>query len=139
VEGFRHVVPIEVIFKDLDVYAHVNNSVFFTYIETARIRYMVDVGIRSPQLKSQELAFILAHINCDFKRPIFYQQRVEVGTRITEIKRTSLRLEHRIETDGQLAATGYGVVVQYDYARQESVPFTQNMRQKVELFEGRGF
>ena len=138
-EGFRHVVPIDVRFKDLDVYAHVNNGVFFTYIETARIRYMFDAGIRSPRLKSQELAFILAHINCDFKRPIFYQQHVEVGTRITEIKRSSLRLEHQIEADGEVAATGYGIVVQYDYERKESVPLSAEKRRNIELFEGRGF
>ena len=96
-QNFRHVIPIEVRFRDLDVFGHVNNGVIFTYIETARIRYLVDVGVRSPQAGWNDLAFILAHLNCDFRKPIFYAQRVEVGSRIVEIKRSSMRLAHRIE------------------------------------------
>jgi acyl-CoA thioester hydrolase len=133
--NFRHVTPIEVRFRDLDAFGHVNNGVFFTYIETARIRYLVDVGVRSPQKGWNDLAFILAHINCDFRRPIFYDQRVEVGSRIVEIKQSSMRLAHRIEADGELAAEGDGVLVHYDYATQSSMPISAEMRAKIAAFE----
>ncbi|MBE7551375.1 MAG: hypothetical protein HS126_09920 [Anaerolineales bacterium] len=62
-DNFRHLTLIEVRFRDLDVFGHVNNGVIFTYIETARIRYLIDVGVRSPQAGWNDLAFILAHIN----------------------------------------------------------------------------
>lgn len=134
-DGFRHVIPVEVRFGDLDVFGHVNNAVVFTYIETGRIRYLVDLGIRSPQAGWNDLAFILAHINCDFRRPIFYGQRVEVGSRITEIRRSSLKLEHRLEADGELAAEGDGVLVHYDYAAQSSITISPEMRTRIEAFE----
>lgn len=133
--NFRHVTPIEVRFRDLDVFGHVNNSVFFTYIETARIRYLADVGVRLPQTGWNDLAFILAHINCDFRKPIFYGQRVEVGSRIVEIKRSSLRLAHRVEADGELAAEGDGVLVHYNYTTQSSMPISAEMRAKIAAFE----
>lgn len=135
-DGFRHITPIEVRFRDLDVFGHVNNGVIFTYIETARIRYLVDVDIRSPQAGWNDIAFILAHINCDFRQPIFYGQRVEVGSRIVDIGRTSMRLAHRIEADGKLAAEGDGILVHYDYNNQCSTPIPAEMRAKIEAFEG---
>lgn len=138
-DSFRHVIPIEVRFGDLDAFGHVNNAVIFTYIETGRIRYLVDLGIRSPQAGWNDLAFILAHINCDFRRPIFYGQRVEVGSRVTEIKRSSLRLEHRLEADGELVAEGDGVLVHYDYSAQSSTVISLEMRARIEAFEGLKF
>ncbi|GAB4411235.1 MAG: thioesterase family protein [Anaerolineae bacterium] len=134
-DGFRHITPIEVRFRDLDVFGHVNNGVIFTYIETARIRYLVDVDIRSPRAGWNDIAFILAHINCDFRQPIFYGQRVEVGSRIVDIGRTSMRLAHRIEADGKLAAEGDGILVHYDYNNQCSTPIPAEMRAKIEAFE----
>lgn len=133
--NFHHVIPIEVRFRDLDVFGHVNNGVIFTYIETARIRYLVDVGIRTPQTGWNDLAFILAHINCDFRKPIFYGQRVKVGSRIVEIKRSSMRLAHRVEADGELAAEGDGVLVHYNYTTQSNMPISSEMRARIEAFE----
>ena len=134
-DGYRHTTLIEVRFKDLDVFGHVNNGVIFTYVEMARIRYLVDLGLRSAHANWQGIAFILAHINCDFRRPIFFEERVEVGTRVSEIKRSSFRLEHRIEANGELAAEGYGILVHFDYAANHSIPVPPDMRVKIAEYE----
>jgi acyl-CoA thioester hydrolase len=139
VDGFRHVVPLEVRFRDIDVFGHVNNATVFTYIETARIRYLVDVGVRSAQANWNTHAFILAHINNNFRKPIFYGQQVEVGSRVTELGRSSFRIEHRVEVNGELAADGYGVLVHYDYANHRSLTVPPDMRAKIETFEGKTF
>ncbi len=138
-DGFRHITPIEIRFRDLDVFGHVNNGVILSYVETARIRYLVEIDIRSPQAGWNDIAFILAHINCDFRQPIFYGQRIEVGSRIVDVGRTSLRLTHRVEADGKLAAEGDGILVHYDYASQRSTPIPAEMRAKIEAFEGSTF
>ena len=138
-QGFHHVAPIEVRFRDLDVFGHVNNAVIFTFVETARLKYLIDVDIRSPQANFQGIAFILAHINFDFLKPIFYQQQVEIGTRVTEIGRSSVRLEHQIEADGEVVVTGHGVLVHYDYRADHSLPIPPDMRAKIEDFERKRF
>lgn len=135
-QGFHHLTPIDVRFRDLDAFGHVNNGVIFTFVETARVRYIADLGIRLPQTGWHNLSFILAHINCDFRRPIFYGQKVEVGSRTVELGRSSFKLEHRVEADGELAAEGYGVIVHYDYSAGRSVPLSQDLRVKIEAFEG---
>jgi acyl-CoA thioester hydrolase len=138
-EGFRHVVPIEVRFRDLDVFSHVNNATIFTFVETARIRYLVDVGIRSPKANWNDLAFILAHINNDFIRPIFYRQQVEVGSRVIEIGQTSFKLEHRVEVARELASKGHAILVHYDYANERKLIIPPEMRAKIEDFEEKTF
>jgi acyl-CoA thioester hydrolase len=135
VKGFCYVVPIEVRFRDLDVFGHVNNAVVFTYLETVRIRYFVELGIRLPHANWDDVAFILAHTNNNFRKPIFYRQAVEVGMRVTEIKRSSIKLEHCIEADGELAADGYSILVHYDYANNRSLAIPPEMRAKMEAFE----
>ena len=138
-EGFRCVTPIEVRFRDLDVFGHVNNTVFLTYAEMARVGYMVNLDIRPSQASWRDKAFILAHISCDFKAPIFHGQQVEVGSRITKIGRTSLRMEHRIEADGALAAEVVDVLVHYDYPAAKSIAISAEMRQKIAAFEQTAF
>jgi len=134
-EGFRHVVPIDVRFRDLDMFGHVNNAVILTYAETARVHYLVELDIRPAQANWQDVAFILAHISCDFRKPIFHGQQVEVGSRITKIGRTSLHIEHRIEVDGELAAEVINVLVYYDYTANQSIPVSAEMRAKISAFE----
>lgn len=123
-------------FSDLDVFGHVNNAVIFTYFEVARVRYMVAVGIRSPNANLRSVAYIAARLSCDYRNPIFYGQLVEVGARISEIGRSSLRLEHRVEADGKLAAEGHCVLVHYDYVARQSLPISNDIRDKVAAFEG---
>lgn len=136
-EGFRHIHPIEVRFRDIDVLGHVNNATTLTYVETARVPYIVALGVAPAQAGIGDISFIVAHINCDFRRPIFFGQRVEVGTRTVQVGRSSLKLEHRVEANGQIAAEGYCVLVHFDYRANSSKPVTPEMIARIEAFEGR--
>jgi acyl-CoA thioester hydrolase len=137
-EGFRHVVPITVRFRDIDAMGHVNNAVFFTYLETARVDYMRDVVFLLEGRDLTQVGLILAQISCQFQAPIFYGQLVEVGTRAVEMRNSSFIIEHRIEADGQLAALAEAVVVHYDYQAGRSVRIPDEIRARVEAFEAKG-
>lgn len=137
-EGFRHVTPITVRFRDIDAMGHVNNAVFFTYLETARVEYMRSVVFCTAFHNLSEAGLILAKISCDFKKPIFYGQTVEVGTRVAEMHNSSFLVEQRIEADGQLGALAEAVVVRYDYQAGKSVRIPDDFRARVESFEAGG-
>jgi acyl-CoA thioester hydrolase len=134
-EGFRYVTPITVRFRDIDAMGHVNNAVFFTYLETARVEYMRSVVFRTDARKLSEAGLILAKISCEFKKPIFYGQAVAVGTRVAEMRNSSFLMEQRMEADGQLAALAQAVVVRYDYQAGKSVRIPDEFRSQVETFE----
>jgi acyl-CoA thioester hydrolase len=138
-EGFRYVTPIAVRFRDLDVFGHVNNAVILTYTETARVHYLVKLDIRPTRTSWRDIAFILAHISCDFRKQIFHGQRVEVGSRVTKIGQKSLRMEHRVEADGELAAEVVDVLVHYNYPANQSIPVSAEIRAKITAFEQMDF
>ncbi len=133
--GFRHVIPIEVRFQDLDALGHVNNTVYLIYSETGRLSYLANLGFALPITNWPSFSFIMAHTSCDFRKPVLHGQKVAVGTRVTEIKRSSMRLDYRIEADGELAAEGYAILVHYDHVAKCASPVPPDIRAKIEAFE----
>jgi acyl-CoA thioester hydrolase len=137
-EGFHHVIPITVRFRDIDALGHVNNAVFFTFLETARVEYMHSVVFGTATRNLSEWGLILAQISCDFKKPIYLGQTVEVGTRVAEMRNASFLVEQRIEADGQLSALAKAVVVHYDYQAGKSARIPDDFRARVGSFEAGG-
>jgi acyl-CoA thioester hydrolase len=131
--GFRFVHPVAVRFRDLDALGHVNNAVFLTYLESARLAYWLQVTGRT-DLRGMDV--ILARAEVDYRAPVGYGAELEVGVRCASIRRSSLVLEQRIveqkgEPGGRLVAEARKVLVYYDYAaaRPQAVP--EDLRQRL--------
>ena len=134
--NYRHVLPITVRTRDIDAWGHVNNAVYFTYLEMARLDYFRQVLLQNQTLRHlPSIGIILAEVSCQFKQPVFFGQTVLVGTRVVEIGNSSFHVEQRIAADGQLAALGKAVSVHYDYETGMSVPVPDRLRMRVEAFE----
>jgi acyl-CoA thioester hydrolase len=131
VDGFPFVFRDEVRFRDLDGMGHVNNAVFLTYMESARIAYLGEHGAgNNPQ---QHL--ILARMEVDFRSPVALGERVEVGVRPSRLGSKSFELEYEVRADGRLAAEAKSVLVGYDYLRGESVEIPAEWRGWLEPAE----
>ena len=126
--GFRF--PMEVRFRDLDALGHVNNAVYLTYMESARIAYWLQVTGRT-DLHGMDM--ILARAEVDFRAPLQYRDRIEVGVRCASMKRSSLVLEHEIVRvpDRLVVAMARKVLVHYDYAAGRSTPLPPELRQRI--------
>jgi acyl-CoA thioester hydrolase len=125
VDGYPFVYRDTVRFRDLDGMGHVNNAVFFTYMESARIAYLSSLGAGvNPQQ-----SLILARTEADFRSPIAFGEDVEVGVRPSRVGAKSFELEYEIRADGRLAAEGKSVLVGYDYERGASVEFPAEWRE----------
>jgi acyl-CoA thioester hydrolase len=96
--------------------AHVNNAVYLTYMETARLAYFKELGLGGNPLEGM----ILARAEVDFRSPIELGEQVEVGVRTGRIGTKSFELEQEVWADGRLAAEGRFVVVAYDYEANRS-------------------
>jgi acyl-CoA thioester hydrolase len=96
--------------------AHVNNAVFLTYMESARLAYFKSLGLGDNPLEGM----ILARAEVDFRSPIELGEQVEVGTRTGRIGTKSFDLEQEVWADGRLAAEGKFVIVGYDYGTSRS-------------------
>jgi acyl-CoA thioester hydrolase len=127
---FPYVAPITVTFRDMDALGHVNNAVYLTYMEHARIGYGLQlVGGES----LGDLAFIVAEATVTYLRPAYYGEQLEVGVRVSEIGTKSFVMEYdlRRRGDGEQIARGRTVQVWYDYERGRSVPVPDAFREAV--------
>ena len=133
-EGFRFVSRQPVEFRDLDALGHVNNAVYLSYVESARLDYMQKV---LGPLELEELG-IVAEARIAFRSPSFLGETLEIGTRVAEIGGKSFRFEFEIHgEDGRLVADGSTVHVAFDYGTRRSVPVPDEWRRKIDTYETR--
>ena len=134
-DELRHRTPLQVRFRDTDAFGHVNNAVFFSYIELARIRYFLDV--LQPDEPFERMPLILARVEFDFRSPIMFDEAVEVETRVDRIGRSSIAMSHRMTADGRLVGESHSVLVTYDYEIARPMPVPDAWRAKFAAHEGR--
>ena len=121
---------LEVRFRDCDPMGHTNNAVYLTYLEQTRFAHWRSLwGFGSPQLPPDMPGVILAHVECDYKRPSRYGDVLEVRLRVAEIGRSSFRYEYEIVDDqGRTVLTARTVQVIYDYQAEKPVPIPDAIR-----------
>jgi acyl-CoA thioester hydrolase len=136
-EGFRFVYPQEVAFGDLDAFGHVNNAMYLTYLENARIGYMREVlAIES----LEELLVIVAKVNIDFRTRASLGEALEIGARVSRIGTKSFDLDHEVRgPDGRLVAAASTTLVMFDYHGDATMPVPDLWRERIEAFEARDF
>jgi acyl-CoA thioester hydrolase len=133
--NFYH--PIEVRYGDLDPQGHVNNARFFTYLEQARISYVIHLGLWDGR-SFFDVGFILADAHLTFHAPVLFGQPVRVGVRVARLGNKSLSMEYRMEeTEArQVFASGSTVLVTYNYHDGRTIPIPAHWRDAIAAFEG---
>jgi acyl-CoA thioester hydrolase len=134
-DEFRHRTRVEVRFRDIDAFGHVNNAVVSSYVELARVRYLVDV-LRVEPIGVMPL--ILAHIAIDYRAPIFFADTVEIGSRVDWLGSSSIGMSHALTAvaDGRPLADSSSVLVTYDYEQGKPMPVPDGWRQALAAHEG---
>ncbi len=127
-EGFDFVHRETVRFRDVDAKGHVNNAVFLTYMESARVAFLVELGAVSGL---EDLSFIVARIEIDFRAPIAFGEEVEVGVRASRFGSKSFDLDYELRAGGRLVAEAKSVCVGYDYGTGETVPIPDAWRERL--------
>jgi acyl-CoA thioester hydrolase len=134
-DGYRYVHRREVEFRDVDVADHVNNAVYLTYMETARIGYLREaLGAEFPY----QLSLILARISVDFRSPARFPETLEIGARVPRVGTKSFEMDHEIHgSDGRLVAEATSVLVAYDYEADAPTRVPAAWRRRLDAYEER--
>jgi len=131
---FRFFTTLDVRWRDLDALGHVNNAVYLTYLEQARVHYMREVGLGFQGL--DDVGMILAEVTCTYRAPLSLGERVTVWVRVSELRNSSFIVEYRMEgEDGRLAATARTVQVCYDYQAGRSHPIPDRWQATITAYE----
>lgn len=129
--GFTY--PISVRMSDMDANRHVNNIVYFEYLQEARARYFQRLWDGDWNASS----VVVANIDVDFRSPVGVEDDVLVDVRVSDVGTSSWTVDYRVravDADGaeRLAADGSSVQVAWDRGSGSSQPLPDSWREKLE-------
>ncbi len=129
--SFPFAMQVPVRFRDLDGMGHVNNAVYFTYIEVARTEYLMQV---MEARRLEDVDWIVASANLNFRKAAGYGDPLEVRVRPTKIGTTSFTLYYEVwdTREDALVAEGETVIVMFDYATRAKKPLSAKVRARLE-------
>jgi acyl-CoA thioester hydrolase len=107
-------------FRDCDAMGHVNNAVFSTYLEQARIAALGGLD-----------SFILARVEIDFRSELRAGEDIEVRSRCSRIGTKSFDLEHEIRVGDRVAAEAKSVIVGFDYETRRSAALSDELKARL--------
>lgn len=109
-------------YGDTDRQGHVNNAVFSTMLETGRVEILYDPEI---QLAAPGCAFVIVSQNLNYHKELNWPGRVEIGTRVTKIGKSSITFEQAIFQREEMHASATTVIVQMNETTRRSEPLAE--------------
>lgn len=134
---FKHRMPLQIRFNDIDTLGHVNNSVYFQFFDLGKSAYFNEV--RGANIDWNKVDIVVANINCDFVAPIFFNEKIEVCTQVDRLGDKSFRMIQAITgADGKsvkcVCAT---TMVGFDITKCCATAISDEWRKALTEYEGR--
>jgi len=126
-----HVERMPIRWGDMDAMGHVNNTVYFRFMEQARISWFNALVPERDAWRSTGI--VIVNASCNYKRPITYPGTVEIRLLVGEPGSSSVPTfyELRVDDDPAPYADGAAVVVFVDMQSQKPVRMTDDMRARL--------
>ena len=138
-DGFPIAVGIDVRFRDMDAFAHVDNIVYFQYFEMARVAYLDHIGMPVPGPAWRDFGWVIGSTCCRYKAPVVFPDRLTVGARASAISDDRLLMEYRaVSRDmDRVAAEGDALLVAYDFGAGHTISIRADLRRAILRLEDR--
>jgi len=134
-DSFKYKTVIETRFADFDMMGHVNNAVYFTYMEIARTKYWM----QAINWDWKQTGVVIAHASLDYILPIFIADKISVYVRTSRIGESSFDLEYLLVKTAhgkeEICSRGKTVCVAFDYTSKSKATIPINERAKMLSFE----
>jgi len=136
-EDYKHSIPLQIRFCDIDKINHLNNSVYHNFIELGRVKYFNEVF--KDTINWDERGFVLARTEINHIIPIYindeifcFTKVIKIGTKSITIKNSICKLENNMLLE---CANGIGILVAMDYTKTESMEVPAEWRKAMDKFE----
>jgi acyl-CoA thioester hydrolase len=134
----KHVSSVAIRFSDIDAFGHVNNAVYLTYFEEARVRFFDDVVEWGYDWTNEGV--ILARAEVDFIVPVHFKDEIKIVTYCSRIGTKSFDLSYQmvkyIEGKEVLLSACTTVMVAFDYQKKQSVAVPENWKNALSKYSG---
>lgn len=127
---------VRVRFNECDPTGFAFNGNYFTWMQEATSEYFrqADVDLRKLAYSSQ--TFMAVHLSCDYKRPIAYEDVIEIRSCIDKLGESSLALQYEIFKGEELMAVGKSIHVFLNIKTKEKASIPEDIRKKLEHVTG---
>ena len=135
IDSFKYKTTIEMRFADLDMMGHVNNAIYFTYMEIGRTKYWE----HAIKWDWQKTGVVIGQASIDYIVPLLLNDKVSMYIRTSRIGSTSFDLEYLIikTVNGKeiTCSKGKTICVAFDYSSNKPTPIPDKERNKMIEFE----
>ena len=117
---------------DMDAFGHVNNVIFYRYIESARLAYLDQLNILSEPL----LTVVLSN-QCHYLKPVVYPDQLKVGVKVEEIRNSAFRMKYTLYSEEQksIVANAEAVIVCVDKESMQKIKIPEYIVDKIKQLE----
>lgn len=129
---FPAVYEQKVAWGDMDAFGHVNNVMYYRYIESARIAYFDLLNVFE-----QDVLTVVASSQCKYLKPVFYPDVLHIGARVEEMRNSAIRMYYVLysEKQQQVVAEGEAVVVFVDKVEMNKTAIPLHLRYLIQNIE----
>lgn len=129
--NYRHFLTIPTRWMDNDIYGHVNNVVYYSYIDTVANEYLIHKG--GLDIHNDTIIGVAVESQCKYYRPLLFPDKIEAGLRVGHLGNTSVRYEIGLFSDrgDAVCATAYFVHVFVNRSNYKPVPIPDKLRQAL--------
>ncbi len=123
-----HSVEVPIRWGDMDAMGHVNNTLYFRYMEIARLDWFFQMGMPADPRGEGP---VIVNAFCNFIRQFEYPGDVLVRTYTGSVGRSSFDTYHemlRTDQPGTVYASGGATIVWVDFPQQASRPLPERLR-----------
>ncbi len=133
---FHHSIALQIRFNDIDLFGHLNNSVYVQFLDMGKLAYFKQ--FMGGDFEHEPTVPVVANINVTFHAPTLIDEQLTVLTAVASISTSSLILEQRIvNSKGAVKCTASTVMVNIDRHTGQSAPVSDMWRAALTEFEGR--
>lgn len=134
-DAYRVFRAISTRWMDNDAFGHVNNTVYYSWFDTAVNAYLVETGVLD--LATSTTICLVVETGCRYARSITFPEGVEAGIRVVHLGTSSVRYEVGLFVAGSTTAAAEGVFVHVhvDRVTRRPLPFTAAWRTALERVE----
>lgn len=132
---FKYRTELEMRFTDLDMMGHVNNAMYFTYMEIGRTKYWT----QAIQWDWKKTGVVIGQASINYLKPLHLGDKISIYVRTSRIGNTSFDLEYMmvktVNGEEVICSKGKTVCVVYDYESKSPVAIPDRERSKMIEFE----
>jgi acyl-CoA thioester hydrolase len=126
--AFRHFQTFTTRWRDNDMYGHLNNAVFYEYVDTVVNGWLIGTGALS--IPDGPVICLVAETGCVFFGPLGFPGRIEAGLRVDRVGTSAIVYGVGLFAEGasEAAAEARFVHVCVDSATRRPVPAPEALR-----------